>query len=177
MTSVPAWLIAASFMLNLALGGFIAGNLLRGQMSSQASPGQGTAGIGRPGELLSPADRQEVRRLLRDATEAASGELSQRRQAERRLVQALSGEPFDEAGARAAFTEVREADAALRDRIGTEVLTGLSGMSPQQRRIVGLILSRAGERERRRPGRSEGPGRPGLPDPGEESPHGRQSDP
>lgn len=156
MTHVPKWLIAASFMLNLALGGYLVGDIIRGHGAVQTEPADGRGALPIPRERLSADERGHIRRVLRSAFDSASGERSARRQAERSFIAALSAEPFDEDAARARLAALRRADAALRDHISARILDDLGSMSPAQRAEIGRILARYPDRRR---GRADAPPR------------------
>ena len=159
MSGLPNWLVpaalGASLIVNLGLGGYVAGQHLRPEPPKQERP-HGPRGHERPEGMpeISREDRREVRQLMRRGFEAAGAELEARRAAERRLAAVLSVEPFDQAAAQAALAELREADTRLRDRIGVEVIGGLDGLSADQRAWVAYILS--GPRDERRRHRKSG---------------------
>lgn len=146
MSGLPNWLVPAalgvSLIVNLGLGGYVAGQHLRPEPPKLERP-HGPQGPERPDSRpdISREDRREVRQLMRQAFEAASTELEARRDAERQLATVLAAEPFDRAAAEAAMYELREADTRLRDRIGAEVIGGLDGLSSEQRAWVAHILS------------------------------------
>lgn len=146
MSGLPNWLVpaalGASLIVNLGLGGYVAGQHLRPEPPKQERP-SGHRGFERPQGMpdVSREDRREVRRLMRQGFEAAGAELEARRAAERQLAAVLAAEPFDRAAAEAALYDLREADTRLRDRIGVEVIGGLDGLSSDQRAWVAYLLS------------------------------------
>lgn len=165
MSALPKWVMPAalglSLLVNLALGGYIAGALLR---ADKAGPGAGSdrPRFERPVDMpeLSREDRRAVRQLMRQGFEAAGDELAARRAAEQRFAEVLKAEPFDLAAAEVALQGLRDADVRLRDRIGGEVLGGMDGLNADQRAWVSWILSDRRDGPRARRGDSaRGPGR------------------
>lgn len=146
MSGLPNWLAPAalgvSLLVNLALGGYVAGQHLRPEPTPPERDGARPA-FERPEGMpeISRDDRREVRALMRRGFEAAQAELTVRRDAEKHFAQVLASEPFDRAAAEVALRELRDADVMLRDRIGVEVLGGISELSPEQRAWVAWILS------------------------------------
>ena len=166
MSALPRWVMPAalgvSLLVNLALGGYVAGALLRGDKPN-AGGGSDRPRFERPADMpeLSRDDRRAVRELMRQGFEAAGDELAARRAAERRFADVLKAEPFDRAAADEALQALREADVLLRDRIGEEMLGGLDELSSDQRAWVAWIMSdrRDGPRGRRgASGRDRKPG-------------------
>lgn len=146
MSRSPNWLVPAalgvSLIVNLGLGGYVAGQHLRPEPPKQERP-HGPRGHERPEGMpdVSREERREVRQLMRRGFEAAGAELEARRAAERQLAAVLTAEPFDRTAAEAALHELRDADTRMRDRIGLEVIAGLDELSPDQRAWVAYILS------------------------------------
>lgn len=146
MSGMPNWLAPAalgvSLLVNLALGGYVAGQHLRADPPPQERRGERPR-FERPEGMpeLSREDRREVRALMRQGFEAAQAELANRREAERRFAIVLAADPFDRQAAEVALRELRDSDVMLRDRIGLEVLGGVSELSPDQRAWVAWILS------------------------------------
>lgn len=146
MSALPKWVMPAalgvSLLVNLALGGYVAGAMLR---ADKPGPGAGNdrPRFERPADMpeLSRGDRREVRQLMRQGFEAAGDEIAARREAELRFAEVLKAEPFDRAAADQALQALREADVLLRDRIGEEMLSGLDEMSSDQRAWVAWIMS------------------------------------
>jgi len=166
MSALPKWvmpaLLGVSLLVNLALGGYVVGALLR---ADKPGPGSDRPRFERPADIpeLSREDRREVRHLMRRGFEAAGDELAARRAAEQRFADVLKADPFDLAGAEEALQDLRDADVRLRDRIGEEMLGGLGDLSSDQRAWVAWIMSdrRDGPRGRRgesRPGPDPKPG-------------------
>ena len=145
MSGLPNWLTPAalgvSLLVNLALGGYVAGQHLRPEPPKP--DGAGRPVFERPEGVpaISRDDRREVRALMRRGFETSQAELAARRDAEKRFAQVLAADPFDRAAAEVALRELRDADVMLRDRIGLEVLGGISELSPEQRAWVAWILS------------------------------------
>ncbi|MGE6698849.1 periplasmic heavy metal sensor [Hyphomonas sp. NPDC076900] len=146
MSGVPNWLAPAalgvSLLVNLALGGYVAGQHLRPE-PPKSQGGEGRPVFERPDGIpdISRDDRREVRALMRRGFESSQAELAARREAEKRFAEVLAADPFDRAAAEVALRELRDADVMLRDRIGLEVLGGISELSPEQRAWVAWILS------------------------------------
>ncbi|MFN7055820.1 periplasmic heavy metal sensor [Hyphomonas sp.] len=157
MSAMPRWVLpaglAASLLLNLALGGFIAGAHLRPDGPPPPKAGEDRPMGERPAELpeLSREDRREVRMLMRAAFETAEAELEARRAAERRLAEVIGSQPFDRQAADDAFDALRAADERLRQRIGAGLIDGLDALNADQRAWVAHILAdrRDGHRGRR----------------------------
>lgn len=149
MSGLPNWLTPAalgvSLLVNLALGGYVAGQHLRPEPAKPA--GGARPAFERPEAMteVSRDERREVRALMRRGFQAAEAELAARREAEKNFAEVLAADPFDLAAAEVALRELRDADAMLRDKIGLEVLGGMSDLSPNQRAWVAWIL--AGPRE------------------------------
>ncbi|MBA4227744.1 MAG: hypothetical protein C0456_14040 [Hyphomonas sp.] len=145
MSGLPNWLTPAalgvSLLVNLALGGYVAGQHLRPEPPKP--DGAGRPVFERPEGIpqLSRDDRREVRALMRRGFEASQAELAARREAEKHFAEVLAADPFDPAAAEAALRELRDADVMLRDRIGIEVLGGITELSAEQRAWVAWILS------------------------------------
>ncbi|MFN3313375.1 MAG: periplasmic heavy metal sensor [Hyphomonas sp.] len=168
MSALPKWVMPAalgvSLLVNLALGGYVAGAMLRGD---KPGPGAGNdrPRFERPADMpeLSREDRREVRQLMRQGFEAAGDELAARQEAERRFAEVLKAEPFDLAAAEDALQGLRDADVRLRDRIGEDVLGGLDELNADQRAWVAWILSdrRDGPRGRRGESGRRPEGKPG----------------
>ncbi|PKP81820.1 MAG: hypothetical protein CVT79_08690 [Alphaproteobacteria bacterium HGW-Alphaproteobacteria-18] len=146
MSRVPNWLTPAalgvSLLVNLALGGYVAGQHLRGDPPGQAR-GDDRPRFERPDGMpeISRDDRREVRALMRQGFGSAEAELAARREAEQRFAQVLAADTFDRQAAEVALRELRDADVMLRDRIGLEVLGGISELTPEQRAWVAWMLS------------------------------------
>lgn len=146
MSGLPNWLTPAalgvSLLVNLGLGGYVAGQHLRADPPRQER-GQERPRFERPEGMpeISREDRREVRGLMRQGFESAQAELAARREAEARFALVLAAENFDRDAAEVALRELRDADVMLRDRIGLEVLGGISELSPDQRAWVAWILS------------------------------------
>jgi uncharacterized membrane protein len=146
MSGLPNWLAPAalgvSLLVNLGLGGYVAGQHLRADPPKQERS-QERPRFERPEGMpeISREDRRAVRALMRRGFESAQAELAARREAERRFALVLSAEPYDPQAAEVALRELRDADVMLRDRIGLEVLGGISELSPDQRAWVAWMLS------------------------------------
>ncbi|WP_213268925.1 periplasmic heavy metal sensor [Hyphomonas sp.] len=150
MSRLPNWLAPAalgvSLLVNLGLGGYVAGQHLRADPPRQERSqerSQERPRFERPEGIpeISREDRRAVRALMRRGFESARSELAARREAESRFAQVLAAEPYDPQAAEAALRELRDADVMLRDRIGLEVLDGISDLSPDQRAWVAWMLS------------------------------------
>ncbi len=131
-----------SVLINLVLVGLIAGVLYK----ARPDPGQ-PRGDDRPGQDLSREDRDTVRQLMRASFEAGRESLEARHAAERRLVEMLSAEPYDEAAARAALADLLKADEISRDIVANRMFDGMSELTPEQRGLVARLMS--GNLERR----------------------------
>ena len=146
MSGMPNWLAPAalgvSLLVNLGLGGYVAGQHLRADPPKQERS-QERPRFERPESMpeISREDRRAVRALMRRGFESAQAELAARREAESRLAQVLAAEPYDSQATEVALRELRDADVMLRDRIGLEVLGGISELSPDQRAWVAWMLS------------------------------------
>lgn len=146
MSRLPNWLTPAalgvSLLVNLGLGGYVAGQHLRADPPKQERREERPR-FERPDSMpeISREDRREVRALMRQGFQSAQAELAARREAERRFALVLAAESFDREAAEVALRELRDADVMLRDRIGLEVLDGISELSPDQRAWVAWILS------------------------------------
>lgn len=155
MSGRPNWLAPAalgvSLLVNLALGGYVAGQHLRSE-PPKLQRGEGRPVFERPEGIpeISRDDRREVRALMRRGFESSQAELAARREAEKRFAEVLAADPFDRAAAEVALRELRDADVMLRDRIGLEVLGGISELSPEQRAWVAWILSGPKENNHRK---------------------------
>lgn len=146
MSRLPTWLTPAalgvSLLVNLALGGYVAGQHLRADPPRQERS-EDRPRFERPDGMpeISREDRREVRALMRQGIQSAQTELAARREAERRFALVLAADPFDGEAAEVALRELRDADVMLRDRIGLEVLGGIRELSPAQRAWVAWMLS------------------------------------
>lgn len=136
------FVLTLSVLVNLVLVGLIAGVLLKGPAKRERVP----AGE-RPGIELSREDRDTVRQLMRSSFEVSRDALEIRHAAERRLVEVLRADPYDEAAARAALVELREADRAARDIVADRMFDGMGELTPEQRALVAHLI--AGNAERR----------------------------
>lgn len=139
----PFWL-TLSVLGNLVLVGLLAGIFLKGPLGHD--PGR-DRGKGAHGIELTEAERDGVRQLMRESSEAGREAMVVRREAERELAEVLRAEVYDDAAARAALTRLREADRAARDTVGDHMFDGLAELSPSQRAMVSKIMS--GNMERR----------------------------
>jgi uncharacterized membrane protein len=165
MSRLPNWLAPAalgvSLLVNLGLGGYVAGQHLRADPPRQERS-QERPRFERPEGMpeISREDRRAVRALMRRGFESARPELAARREAESRFAQVLAAEPYDPLVAEAALRELRDADVMLRDRIGLEVLAGISELSPDQRAWVAWTLSGPSDNhgKRKRKGKDAPPG-------------------
>jgi uncharacterized membrane protein len=135
------FLLTISVLTNLVLLGLIAGVLYKARPEPPPPAGE------RPGFELSREDRDAVRQLMRASFEAGRESLEARHAAERHLVEVLSAEPYDEAAARVALAELREADEASRDIVARHMLDGMGDLSSEQRGLVARLM--AGNLERR----------------------------
>lgn len=146
MSRLPNWLAPAalgvSLLVNLGLVGYVAGQHLRADPPRQERS-QERPRFERPGGMpeISREERRAVGGLMRRGFESAQAELAARREAERRFAMVLAAETFDPEVAEVAWRELRDADVKLRDRIGLEVLGGISELSPDQRAWVAWMLS------------------------------------
>ncbi|MEQ9507092.1 MAG: periplasmic heavy metal sensor [Hyphomonas sp.] len=133
----PFWL-TLSVLGNLVLLGLIAGIFLN------ASP-RFDKGRDRGGEAprieLTDAERDGVRKLMRESFEAGREAMAVRREAERELADVLRAEVYDDAAARAALARLREADRVARETVGNHMFDGLAELSPDQRALVSKIMS------------------------------------
>lgn len=146
MSGMPNWLmpvaLGASLLVNLGLGGYVAGQHLRPDAPVKERPDRRPE-FERPEGIpeLPREDRREIRQLMRQGFDSAQAELSARREAEQRFASTLLAEPYDRAAAEAALRDLRDADVRLRDKIGMEVLGGVESLTPDQRAWVAWILS------------------------------------
>ena len=131
----PFWL-TVSVLGNLVLLGLLAGIFLKAP-----KPAHPRGHADRPPIMLSEEDRAEVRQLMRTSFEAGREAMDVRRAAERTLAETLRAEPFDEAAARAALADLREADRIARDIVADHMFDGLSELSPDQRDLVAKIMA------------------------------------
>lgn len=136
------FLLTVSVLGNLVLLGLIAGIFLKAPQR-----GGERHGPDRPGFELSQEDREAVRNLMRESFEAGRDALEARRVQERRLAEVLKAEPYDEAAARAALADLREADKVARDIVADRMFEGLDELSPDQRELVAKLM--AGNLEKR----------------------------
>jgi uncharacterized membrane protein len=129
------WL-TASVLGNLVLVGLLAGIFL----NAPPKPGRD----GRPdlrGAQISREDREVVRALMRESFEAGREAMVARRLAERRVAETFRAEPYDQAGARAAHEELREADRKARDIMADRMFEGMPELTPAQRALVARVVS------------------------------------
>ncbi|MFN3608134.1 MAG: periplasmic heavy metal sensor [Hyphomonas sp.] len=165
MSRFPNWLTPAalgvSLLVNLALGGYVAGQHLRADPPREARS-EDRPRFERPEGMpeISREDRRQVRALMRQGFGSAEAELAARRDAERRFASVLAAETFDREAAEIALRELRDADVMLRDRIGLEVLGGISELSPEQRAWVAWILSGPKDNHGRHRKKNEAPASP-----------------
>lgn len=131
----PFWL-TISVLANLVLVGLIAGMLLKGPHK-----GGGVKPSPRPGIEMSDSDKKVVRELMHASFEAGREAMDARRDAERKLAEVLSAEPYDEVASRAALADLRDADQRARKIVSDRIFEGLDDLSPQQRELVGKIMS------------------------------------
>ena len=136
------FLLTLSVLTNLVLVGLIAGVLYKAR--PEPAPPRGDD---RPGHELSREDRDSVRQLMRASFEAGRESLLARHAAERRLVEILSADPYDEAAARAALVELRKADEVSRDIVANSMFDGMGDLTAEQRGLVARLMS--GNMERR----------------------------
>lgn len=131
----PFWL-TVSVLGNLVLLGLLAGIFL-----NAPKPPRHDARGDRPHITLSEGDREAVRQLMRESFEAGREAMEVRRAAERTLAETLRAEPYNEAAARAALANLREADRAARDIVADRMFDGLGELSPDQRALVAKIMA------------------------------------
>lgn len=147
MSARPGWLmpaaLGASLLLNLALGGYVVGAHLKAEPPRPERPAEPRGEPQRPEGMpeVSREQRREVRHLMRHGFEAAKPEFEARHEAEKRLIEVLRTDPFNREAAEAALRVLRDADATLRDRIGMEVISGMTELDSDQRAWVAYILS------------------------------------
>lgn len=168
----PFWLTLSVFG-NLVLLGLLAGIFLKAP-----NPGRGLPDRGGPEIVLSDADREAVRALMRESFDAGREAMLTRHKAEKELAETLRAEPYDEAASRAALVRLREADLAAREIIADRMFDGMDELSPDQRALVAKIISgnldKRGKRhdriEKLKERREEWRERRGLDDPPPEGP-------
>ena len=132
------FLLTASVLGNLVLIGLVAGIFLR----SSPRPPPGPGGMpGGPGFELSQHERDVVRRLLRDSVAEGRSQIEAGREAERKFVEILTAEPYDETAARAALAELRAADGTARDTVANRMLDGMDEVSAEQRGLVAKLMA------------------------------------
>ena len=133
----PFWL-TLSVLGNLVLLGLVAGIFLN-------APPRFDKGRDRGGEAprieLTDAERDGVRKLMRESFEAGREAMAARRVAERQLAEVLRAEVYDDTAARAALSRLREADRVARETVGDHMFDGLADLSPEQRALVAKIMS------------------------------------
>lgn len=131
----PFWL-TLSVLGNLVLVGLLAGIFL----NAPAKSGRDWRPADR-GAKVSSEDREIVRALMRESFEAGREAMAARRLAERNLAETFKAEPYDEAAARAAHAELREADRKARDIMAESMFEGMTQLTPEQRALVAKIMS------------------------------------
>lgn len=136
------WLIAAlvvSILVNLALGGFVVGQMTR---DFAPMPGLSMIGVARLVRFLEGDRRREVVGDLWERRQGVRQSLRAIRGAQRDIAAALTAEPFDEAA-------LREALEAFRDRLASSqasshemLATVASRLTPEERGRLARSLSR-----------------------------------
>lgn len=153
------WPIAAlvvSLVVNLALAGFVAGQMTRG---FAPMPGlEPMVGVVRLVRFLDEDRRREVVGDLWDRRRDLRPSLRAIRGSQRDVAAALTAEPFDEAALRAALEAFRQ--RLERSQAGShEILATVAArLTPEERRYLARALSRPGPRSGPRAGQHRGSG-------------------
>lgn len=131
----PFWL-TLSVLGNLVLVGLLAGIFL----NAPAKAGRDWKPDDKAPEV-SREDRETVRALMRKSFEAGREEMAARRAAEQKLADAFKAEPYDEAAARAAHAQLREADRKARDVMAESMFEGMGDLTTEQRALVAKVMT------------------------------------
>jgi uncharacterized membrane protein len=153
--------LLASLGVNLALGGLIAGQFLRAEQAKQQAQREAVMRLPNVRNLaavLPPERADTFRETIAAEWRAAREQRLVARDARRALGEAMRKEPFDEAAVRAAFANVRAADAAVQARFHDATIRVFATMTVTEREAAIKALMRP---PRPRPG--QGPRRKGGP--------------
>jgi len=135
------WLIA-SVALNLFLLGGIAGALLlgppRGPFMDRGMPGEGFG----PGRMLSPAGREQLRKLHQEERDRLRPQLEALRAARMAMEAAFASEPFDRPAFAAAQQQMQAAEQGLTAAMGARVVKLAETLSADDRKAFAKAMGR-----------------------------------
>ncbi|MEM9572127.1 MAG: periplasmic heavy metal sensor [Pseudomonadota bacterium] len=167
-TRLPIWLIV-SLMANALLVGVMIGGGLGQKRAGPANVGPGgeQALIRSLDHAVPDEQRRAVRQAFRRAFAQSRNERVRLRDARRQLGQLLGADPYDADAVAAAFTDMREADSAMKASMHEVLAEQFGALSAEQRRAIIEDFNKRSEGRRGprgdrppppRPFRDRGPG-------------------
>ncbi len=152
---LPVWLIV-SLLVNMLLAGLFVGHMLAGRPGQGDHPPRLNEGeIARTIVRAAPdSERAEIRRAFRSTWAETRQLRKDRKEARRRVNEAMVAEDYNVEEMQSAFAAMRDADAALQSQIQTLLANRLGALEPEQRRVLAEAIQR---HDRRGPGH-RGPG-------------------
>lgn len=159
-SKLPIWLIASLLVNALLIGLLIGGGLgqRKGGGPPSSMPGDEQALIRGIDRALPEDERQMVREAFRQGFADSRQERLRVQAARANLGRLMSADPYDEAAVRAAFGELRAADAVMKARLQDVLTEQFGALSAEQRQTIIESLSRPRMRDRGQGGERPRPG-------------------
>ena len=145
--------LALSLALNLFLAGLIAGTGLLDRREHDR--GGRHAAFDQAVRQLDPADAEALRTLMRTKGEQAEPRFRALREARREVQRRMSQPDYDPAAVRAAVTQVRVQEVALRDDLDRSLIDFAARLDPEERAAVAPLLRKSGRGLRPRGSRED----------------------
>ncbi|MEQ9314898.1 MAG: periplasmic heavy metal sensor [Henriciella sp.] len=148
--------LIVSLIANALLAGLLIGGLLGKPRHGDRGPGRGDPdfAIARGIQSVVPeSERDEIRSAFMTAFGESRELIDEKREAQRRLSEALVAEPFSQSDVDQAFADIRMADLVLKERFQATLSDELAKIDPAERRALGEWLRQVEERRGRFHGR------------------------
>ena len=150
--------LIVSLIANALLIGLFAGSMLGKPKHDDRGPGRGDPDfmIARGIKSVVPeTERQQVRQAFREAIAESKELIDAKRDAQRRLRQAMVATPFDREAVDQAFSDIRTADIALNERFQASLSDALADLDESEREALGVWLEDMEKRFERRRSRKD----------------------
>ncbi|MEM5517862.1 periplasmic heavy metal sensor [Henriciella sp. AS95] len=161
--------LIVSLVANALLIGLVAGSILGKPDKRHRGPGRANPDfmIARGIQSVVPdSERKQIRQAFRQAFADSRALIDEKREAQRRLREAMLQTPFDQEAVEQAFADIRAADIVLNERFQASLTEALADLDESEREALGAWLEDMDERfDRRRTRRGERDGQREPPPP------------
>lgn len=127
--------MVASILLNIFLGGIIAGEVFTGGKGPAAHPGQVVAGLIRVAQLPQP-ERKKFAAVMHEYRGAIATKRLDAKKEREAVKEAVTAPVYDPAAVAAAFAKLRQANEATQETIQIAVTEAMKTLSPESRRTL-----------------------------------------